>query len=298
MVGFRLEPPPRRTAPVPVPVAGAAARSAPPADGVDAGREGSAARRAASTARVDILGIGFDPMTMPQLVERIERDVERGDRFRIAFSNPEFVLAARREPFLRDYLAAVRYNLADGVGVLWAARRFGTPLPERVTGTDFTDALAALCARRGWSVYLLGGRPGVAERARRRLERLHPGLEVAGVHHGFFEDDAPVLADIARCRPTFLMVCLGNPRQERWIARHAESLPVRVAFGNGGAIDFSAGEVARAPLWMRAHSLEWLHRLANDFRPARLCRQLRLVGFVTRVLARRTPQGAVAAQSR
>jgi len=241
--------------------------------------------------RVDVLGTGFDPLTMRALISRVDADVARGDRFVLAFSNPEFVMAARRTPFLREYLRTARYNLADGVGALWAACRFGTPLPERVTGTDFTQVLAGLCARRGYTVFLLGGRPGVAAQARRNLEASHPGLRVVGTHHGYFDDDDAVVARINRLRPTFLMVCLGNPRQEQWIARNVARLDVQVAFGNGGALDFCSGQVSRAPQWMIDHSVEWLHRLWQDLSLARIRRQSRLVAFVALVLARGMRRG-------
>jgi N-acetylglucosaminyldiphosphoundecaprenol N-acetyl-beta-D-mannosaminyltransferase len=237
--------------------------------------------------RVDILGVGFDRLDMASLLVRVDADVSRGDRFTIAFSNPEFLMESRRSPLVRRYLSTVRYNLADGVGAVWAARRFGDALPERVTGTDFTMELAALCARRGHSLYLLGGAPGIADEAARRLRAGHPGLVIAGTHHGFFDDDGPVVADINRARPTFLMVCLGNPKQEAWIERNFAKLDVQVAFGNGGALDFHSGRVRRAPPWMMRLSLEWLHRLGQDLSWRRFRRQMRLVSFVALVMSSR-----------
>jgi N-acetylglucosaminyldiphosphoundecaprenol N-acetyl-beta-D-mannosaminyltransferase len=249
----------------------------------DPGARGPA--QAAAPACVDVLGVRFDALDMRTLLRRLEHDVERGERFTVAFANPEFVMEVDRTPFLADYLRATRYTLADGTGVVWAARRAGRPLPERVTGTDFVPAIASLCARRGWGLFLLGGRPGVARAAQARLEAAAPGLRVVGALDGYFDDDGPVVAAINAARPTFLMVCLGNPRQEAWIARHFDRLDVQVAFGNGGALDFCSGRVPRAPRWMIRCSLEWLHRLWCDLGWRRLRRQARLGVFVLRVLA-------------
>lgn len=234
---------------------------------------------------VDVLGVRFDALDMRTLLRRLEHDVDRGERFTVAFANPEFVMEVDRTPFLADYLRGTRYTLADGIGIVWAARRAGLPLPERVTGTDFVPALAALCARRGWGLFLLGGRPGVAVAAQARLEASVPGLRIVGALDGYFDDDEAVVAAINAVRPAFLMVCLGNPRQEAWIARHFNRLDVQVAFGNGGALDFCSGRVPRAPSWMMRCSLEWLHRLAHDLGWRRLRRQARLGRFVMRVLA-------------
>ena len=238
------------------------------------------------TERIPVLGVRFDALTMPTLIERLDREVARGERFRIAFANPEFVMESRKSAFLRRYLAMTRYTLADGIGIVWAARRSGGRLPQRVTGTDFTERLAELCSRRGYSLFLLGGKPGVAEEARARLLSAHPGLRVVGSMDGYFDNDESVVDAINQARPTFLMVCLGNPMQEDWIEKHFDRLDVQVAFGNGGALDFCSGRVARAPQWMMRFSLEWLHRLSRDFTWRRIRRQTRLVGFVALVLAR------------
>lgn len=234
--------------------------------------------------RVEVLGVEFDAMTLEQLRSAVGEDVRRGDRFLLAFSNPEFLVEARHNEPLGRYLRSVRYNLADGVGVVWAARRLGTPLPERVTGTDWMYAMAELCRAEGHSLYLLGGRPGVAEEARIRLQEAFPGLKVVGTRDGYFEDSAAVVNAINAVRPTFLMVCLGNPRQERWITENAQRLEAQVVFGNGGALDFASGRVTRAPALMRKLSLEWLHRLMKDFTWARIKRQSRLALFVALVL--------------
>lgn len=192
--------------------------------------------------------------------------------------NPEKVEAARRDPQLYGVLRSADVLLPDGIGLVWAARRMGVRLGDRVTGVDLMGRLCSAAAERGLRVFLLGARPGVAERAAAELVRSYPGLMVVGTQHGYTTDDVAVRAAINEAAPDLLFVGLGSPRQEHWIAANAPALCARVVQGVGGSIDVLAGDVRRAPaLWQRAR-LEWLYRLAQN--PRRLRRQLRIASFV------------------
>jgi len=162
--------------------------------------------------------------------------------------------------------------------VLLAARLLRRPIPERVPGSDLAPALFAAAERRGGlRVYLLGAGPGVAERAARRIEQMWPAVEVVGCYSpplGFEHDEQEnqqILARIAMNRPDVLIVGLGAPKQELWLNANRHRLCVPVALGVGATIDFLAGEKARAPRWMRAVGIEWLHRMASE--PRRLARR-------------------------
>jgi N-acetylglucosaminyldiphosphoundecaprenol N-acetyl-beta-D-mannosaminyltransferase len=180
--------------------------------------------------------------------------------------NPEFVMEARRNSAFRRVLAAADLATPDGFGLLLVARYRGTPLRGRVTGVALTERIAALAAERGWSVFLLGAAPGVAERAAAALERAHPNLRVAGYYAGSprREDEPAIRARIAAAQPTVLLVAYGHPAQDLWIARNQLLLRVPVAIGIGGALDYLAGEVRRAPAWIRRLGLEWLYRLIRQ----------------------------------
>lgn len=214
-------------------------------------------------------------------------------RHRVAFSNPEFVLEARRNEGLRDYLNSCDLNLIDGVGVVYALRfvRGITP-PARFTGTDFSVTMVGEeCATAGARLFLFGGRPGVAARAADVLRARYPGIEVCGTLDGYAEADG-ALERMREAAPDVVIVCLGNPRQEAWIEDHAGGLDVRLVYGAGGALDFLAGDVPRAPRWMQRAGLEWLFRLVTNFSVARLKRQLELAEFVWLVMRARRWRGS------
>jgi N-acetylglucosaminyldiphosphoundecaprenol N-acetyl-beta-D-mannosaminyltransferase len=180
--------------------------------------------------------------------------------------NPEMVVMAQRDPVFAALIQRADLVTADGVGLLWAARLRGERLPERVTGVDLLVALAALAAGAGYRLFLLGGAPGVAEAAGQALHARFPGLPLAGTYTGSpgEADDEEALRRIHAARPDLLFVAYGAPAQERWIARHREALGGVVAVGVGGALDFLAGRVPRAPAWMRTRGLEWLYRLWRE----------------------------------
>ncbi len=204
--------------------------------------------------------------------------------FHVCTVNPEFILEARRNPEFRAVLQQADLNVPDGVGVLWALRLQGVRLPSRVTGTDLIPRIACLAAQQGWRLFLLGAAPGVAAEAARHLCRAYPTLQVCGTHSGSPSDqDWPTIrAKLCQSRPHILLVAFGHPRQDLWIARHRADLVGLVAMGVGGAFDFLAGHVRRAPRWMRQNGLEWLFRLY--LQPRRWRRMAGLPWFALLVL--------------
>jgi N-acetylglucosaminyldiphosphoundecaprenol N-acetyl-beta-D-mannosaminyltransferase len=241
--------------------------------------------------RVPLFGLQFDLLSTDELRLWL-RGVLTGptELHRIAFSNPEFVLEARRHGQLRRYLNECDLNLVDGVGLVYALQLVaGARPPERLTGTNFVTMLCDEAAAVGASLFLFGGRPGVAIRAAAILERRTPGLRICGAVDGF-AGASKVLDAIRAAEPDVVMVCLGNPRQERWIEGHMAELDAKLVFGNGGALDFWSGDVPIAPIWVQRAGLEWAFRLMTNFSVTRLRRQLRLfefVGLVARARIRR-----------
>lgn len=232
--------------------------------------------------KISVKGVQFHGISMLELLAHVKLRIANQKKTRLSFANPEFVVVAQHNPFLMNYLNTADYNLADGFGILFAARLYGKQLPERVTGTDFTQQMAALSAKSGYSIYLLGGKPGVAEKAARKLCIDHPGCRIVGIRDGFLGiqhvDD--VFESINAAQPDFLMVCMGNPRQEEWIDRNFSRLNALIIFGNGGALDFASGNVKRAPIFIQRIGFEWLWRLFQDLTWHRLLRLARLPVFV------------------
>jgi N-acetylglucosaminyldiphosphoundecaprenol N-acetyl-beta-D-mannosaminyltransferase len=236
-----------------------------------------------------ILGVPVDPVTYGETLDRIAAFVS-GDRLhQICTVNPEFVMTAQDDSDFMAVLNQADLCIPDGIGLLWAARRLGAPLRERVAGSDLLWLIAERAAAEGWRLFLLGAREGVAARCADILSARYPGLEVVGTYPGSprKEDNADIVARINASRPDILLVAYGAPNQDKWIARNRDALPtVRMAMGIGGAFDFVTGEATRAPRWVQRLGLEWLFRLLRE--PWRWRRQLALPLFVWSVLLRRT----------
>ncbi|MCC7208944.1 MAG: WecB/TagA/CpsF family glycosyltransferase [Anaerolineae bacterium] len=248
-------------------------------------------RRRETPPTLHILGVPIDALTFAGLCDQVmawvaERRAGHGQPRMIGTANPELVMIAQQDVLFFTILRRADLVTADGVGLLWAARRLGRPLPERVTGSDGLGILCERAARDGWRVYLLGAAPGVAERAAVVLAARYPGLQVAGTYSGSpsADEEDDLVARVNAARPDILFLAYGSPAQEKWIARNLPRLDVAVALGVGGAFDFAAGVAQRAPVWMRKMGVEWLHRLISQ--PWRWRRMLRLPRFVLAVLRR------------
>ena len=173
--------------------------------------------------------------------------------------------------------------LPDGAGVVLAAKLRKTPLKEKVAGIDFARNMLSVFARRGTRLYLLGSKPGVAEQAAEKMKEIAPGLIVCGCADGYFKDELPVIERINAAQAEALFVCLGAPKQERFMFSHRDELPtVRLMAGLGGSLDGFAGNVKRAPEWMIKCQLEWFYRLCKE--PKRIGRMMRLPKYVVKAV--------------
>ncbi len=237
--------------------------------------------------RVEILGVGVDRVDAAEALARVQALIRAGRPAQVVTANAELVMHARRDPELAEVVRQAALVVPDGIGLIWAAGLLGDPLPERVPGIELAERLVAESGSAGYSVYFLGAAPGVAEEAAARLRARYPDLQLAGVRHGYFrpEEEPAVLEAIASARPGLLLVGLGMPRQEKWIARHLAQLGVPVAVGVGGSFDVWSGRVRRAPRWMQRLGLEWAYRLARQ--PRRALRMTALPRFAAAVLAER-----------
>jgi len=237
-------------------------------------------------SRIDILGVGFDPLDLPAAVSEIEQRLADGRRTFVITANPEFVMLARREPDVAALARTADLVLADGTGAVLASRVLGERLPGRAPGRLLVDELVPRLPPRSLSVFLLGAGPGIAERAAARLQQREPTLRIAGTFAGAHDRDDECVPRVQDAAPDVLLVAFGMPRQERWIARNLEHLPsVRLAIGVGGVFDQLAGTARVPPAVVHRAGLEWLWRLAQD--PSRWRRQRVLPEFAARVLSRR-----------
>lgn len=238
-------------------------------------------------ARSQVLGYPLDVLTLEQaaawVLDQVDDAREAAQPPRLVVTlNPEIVVQAEGDPQLAEALRAADLSVADGVGVAWAARRAGTPLPERVPGVDLAfEVMRAGGARL--RVYFLGAKPGVAERAAAEAARRY-GVTVAGAQHGYFDKTQPdaVIAAVAAADADLLLAGLGEG-QELFLHRHGQQFGAAVMIGVGGTLDVLAGEVQRMLAWTTRLGVEWLFRVALDRRRwGRLPRLFRFAGMVLR----------------
>jgi N-acetylglucosaminyldiphosphoundecaprenol N-acetyl-beta-D-mannosaminyltransferase len=225
--------------------------------------------------RLNIGTLPIDNVTFAGALEAIERLVAAGAGGAVFTPNVDHVVLAESDAEFRSAYAAADLSLVDGQPLVWSSRLLGQRLPEKISGSDLTPALLALAARRGWSVYLLGGADGVAAQLEGELPK-KMGLRIAGADAPRIASrgDAAESAIVDRIRdtaPQLLLVALGAPKQELFIHRSRARLGPAVCIGVGASLDFIAGRVRRAPRWMSAAGLEWLYRLAQE--PRRLARR-------------------------
>lgn len=228
-----------------------------------------------TTRRITIGPVPVDSVTLSGALDRIEHLVSARDGGFVVTPNVDHIVLAQRNPQLRQAYHRARLSLADGQPLLWISRLLGTPLPERVPGSDLIGPLMKRSAERGWNVFFVGARPEVSAEAARRLQKAYPGLRIVGRDTSFWSPDdpvpqggSPVARAIRESGADIVIVALGCPKQEFWMMRHATEIGPAIAFGFGGSLDFAAGAVPRVPKWMARAGFEWAFRLAKE--PRRL----------------------------
>ena len=231
--------------------------------------------------RIDVLGVGFDNLTMAEAVARGAALLEEPGCHYVATPNPEIVEVCRENLAAKIAVNGADLVLPDGIGVIKGAAMLGTPLKEKTPGIEFAGHLMERMAGEGLSLYLLGAKPGVAEKAAENLRAQYPGLVIAGTHDGYFKEDGPVVEDIRQSGADVVFVCLGAPKQELWMEKNGPATGAHLLCGLGGSLDVFAGVVERAPKFWSDHGLEWLYRLCKE--PKRIGRMMKLPLFLVHV---------------
>ena len=229
----------------------------------------------AKGSRVEILGMGIDPLTHDEVAGELDRYVRIGGSHQVVTVNLDFLAIGSRNPAFRSLVNEADIVTADGVPVRWAARYLGGSLPARITGPDLIEMAVRHSQAHGSSIFLLGAAPGVAAIAAETLAVTHGAFQVAGVYAppiGSLDgaEDIRIRRLISDARPDFLFVAFGCPKQDFWIQEHRD-LGVPVAAGIGGSFDFLAGRTKRAPRWAQSRGLEWVFRLSGE--PRRLAKR-------------------------
>lgn len=238
-----------------------------------------------------VLGVKFNNVTHVEAIGLLECFLEE-DRCHCVYTpNPEIVMAARKDAEFMKILNDADLVVPDGIGVVIGSKFTKNKLKERVAGYDLVQGLFAEIKNRRYSVYFFGGAPGVALEAKQKMEQKYKGLKIIGVNDGYFdaEKEKLILEDIKNKKPDVLLVGLGAPKQEKWIAKYKDELPVKICIGVGGSFDGMSGRVRRAPQIFIKLGLEWFYRLLRQ--PSRFFRMLKLPLFLAVVIKNRLTKG-------
>lgn len=235
--------------------------------------------------RTDVLGVQYDNVTMEEALEAARKLLQRDAVSYCVTPNAEMAYESLHDDAFRAILNEAALVLPDGAGVVLGSKILKTPLKQKVAGIEFAQNLLGVLEETGKRLYLLGGKPGIAEAAAQKMLERHPKLLICGTEDGYFKEESEVVCRINEAKADVVFVCLGAPKQEIFMHTHQKDLCVRLMVGLGGTLDGFAGTVKRAPRWMIRLQLEWLYRLIKE--PRRLGRMLRLPKFVFAALKKR-----------
>ena len=241
---------------------------------------------------IEIFGIRIDNTTLEEATRTIESYL-KSDKLNIIYTpNTEIVMIAKDDNNLKELLNKGDLVTADGIGLVYGSRIKKRPLKERVTGFDMSINMLKLANENNYSLYLLGGKDGVAKDAARNIKKDYPNIKIAGYHHGYFKgshtgdlnsrDEKNIIEDINNTSPDIIFVGLGFPKQEMWIDSNKTKIRSKVIIGNGGVMDILSGNAERAPEIYQKLGLEWFYRLIQE--PSRIKRQMVLPKFMIDVI--------------
>lgn len=232
--------------------------------------------------KVSIYGISYDNVTLSEAAALASDMLIEEKNHVVVTPNAEIAYLASKKQELRRIINSADIVVADGIGVVYASKIYGTPVKEKVAGVELGELVLKNAAETGNGIFFLGAKPGVAELAASTLSEKYPGLNFVGLNDGYFTDDDAIVDAINESGADILFVCLGAPKQEEWVARCRDRLNVRLTLCLGGALDAWAGTVKRAPeIWIKL-GLEWLYRLIKE--PKRFPRMLALPKYMFAVI--------------
>ncbi|MBQ2841115.1 MAG: WecB/TagA/CpsF family glycosyltransferase [Oscillospiraceae bacterium] len=232
--------------------------------------------------KISIYGISYNNVTLDEAAALAEKMLEEESNHMAVTPNAEIAYMAAHDVELGRIINSADLVVADGIGVVYASRIYGTPVKQKVPGVELGERILSLAAEKGKMVFFLGAKPGVAELAASKISERYPGIVFAGIRDGYFKNDEDVIDEINKSGADILFVCLGAPKQELWMAKNRDKLNVRLMLGLGGSLDSYAGTVKRAPDIFIKLGLEWFYRLIKE--PKRAGRMLALPKYMFAVI--------------
>ena len=242
--------------------------------------------------KLSIMGVRIDNLSMNEVLKIAEEKIEKDEQYIIYTPNTEFIMMCQKDKEFLNLMNESDINIPDGIGLIYAGKIKKHPLKEKVGGYDLSVNLLKMANDKGLKLYVVGGKPGVAEAAMENVREKYPGIKIVGAQHGYFkgthlgkkghEEELAVIEDINKHQPHILFVGFGAKKQELWIEYNKDLINANVIIGNGGTLDGLAGIVKRAPDIFIKLGLEWLYRLMKE--PKRIKRQIVLPVFMLKVI--------------
>jgi N-acetylglucosaminyldiphosphoundecaprenol N-acetyl-beta-D-mannosaminyltransferase len=224
------------------------------------------------------LNVDVSVLNYAELMNYIINDIENKQKSTIIAINPEKIMKAQNDKMLLDLLNSATYNIADGIGILYASKLKKGSIKKRITGIDSMDMLCQLSNDKGYKIFMYGAAPVVVKNAQKALIEKYPQINIVGIIDGYEKNNDKIINKINKSGANILFVALGSPKQEFWINENKDKLNVNIFQGVGGSFDVFSGKVKRAPKWMQSIGLEWLYRLIKE--PSRIGRQKKLFKFL------------------
>ena len=242
--------------------------------------------------RISIMGVRINNISMNEVLKLTEQKIENDEKYIIYTPNTEIIMMCQKDEEFLNLMNQSDINVPDGVGLIYAGKIKKLPLKEKVAGYDLSINLLKMADKKGLKLYVVGGRPGVAEAATKNVQNKYPGIKIVGAQHGYFkgahlgefghDEELSLIEDINKQKPHILFVGFGAKKQEQWIEYNKGKINANVIIGNGGTLDGLAGFVKRAPDIFINLGLEWLYRLIKE--PKRITRQIVLPVFMFKVI--------------
>lgn len=231
-----------------------------------------------------VLGITLKSYSLLEIIDKIKLNIQDNKQTFIVTANTEIVMLGKKDTEFKNILNSADFVTPDGIGVVWAGRRFGYEVPERVTGFDIAQGLLKVASEKELSIFFFGAAPTIAEKAFENAKSQYSNLLCAGCRDGFFDQSETdkIIEEINNSKADILFLALGAPKQEKWLHENRHLLNSKVLIGVGGTFDVMAGVVKRAPVYWQKLGLEWFYRLCNE--PKRFFRMLAIPQFMLCVL--------------
>ena len=217
-----------------------------------------------------LLNTCINNLTMPETIDKIEKMISSKNKSYVVAVNVDVIMKIENDPYLKEIVDNADMVLVDGKPLVWISKMYGRPLKAKISGSDLVPLLCDVAAQKGYSLFIIGGKDGIAEQAQKRLESKLPNIKIVGTYAppmGFEKDEEElnkINSMISKVKPDLLIACFGCPKQEKWIYENINKYDAKVSICAGATVDFLAGNVKRAPRWMSEHGLEWFYRFLQE----------------------------------